>query len=89
MGRKQENRGDAVIEAIRREDKRLVTGTDTKVIVIDIFQRSHVFDGYNVTKETAAFQLCDIEDEMLKELIEDEDELRETCHVGVLSFHVF
>ncbi|KAK7696618.1 hypothetical protein QCA50_001276 [Cerrena zonata] len=63
VGRKQENRGDAVIEAIRREDK-----------------RSHIFDGYNVTKETAAFQLCDIEDEMLKDLIEDEDELRETCH---------
>ncbi|KAI0079703.1 hypothetical protein K474DRAFT_1705387 [Panus rudis PR-1116 ss-1] len=43
-------------------------------------RRSHIFDGQHVTKETAAFQLCDIQDEMLQEMIEDEEEVRETCH---------
>ncbi len=43
--------------------------------------RTHIFDGLTVTKETAAFQLCDIHDEMLKEMIEDEEDLRETCNV--------
>ncbi|EIW61805.1 uncharacterized protein TRAVEDRAFT_163333 [Trametes versicolor FP-101664 SS1] len=42
-------------------------------------RRSHIFDGETVTSETAAFQLCDITDAMLKEMIEDEDALRETC----------
>ncbi|KAJ2934541.1 hypothetical protein H1R20_g2576, partial [Candolleomyces eurysporus] len=40
---------------------------------------SHIFDGKTVSKETAAFQLCDIVDPMLKEMIEDPDALRETC----------
>ncbi|KAJ3741357.1 RNA polymerase III transcription factor IIIC subunit-domain-containing protein [Lentinula detonsa] len=40
---------------------------------------SHVFDGVNLTKETAAFQLCDITDPMLKEMIEDPDDVREAC----------
>ncbi|KAF9076381.1 RNA polymerase III transcription factor IIIC subunit-domain-containing protein [Rhodocollybia butyracea] len=40
---------------------------------------SHIFDGVNLTKETAAFQLCDITDPMLKKLIEDPDDLREVC----------
>ncbi|KAI0771512.1 RNA polymerase III transcription factor IIIC subunit-domain-containing protein [Trametes elegans] len=43
-------------------------------------RRSHIFDGTTVTSETAAFQLCDITDPMLKEMIEDEDALRETCN---------
>ncbi|KAI0829373.1 RNA polymerase III transcription factor IIIC subunit-domain-containing protein [Trametes gibbosa] len=42
-------------------------------------RRSHIFDGETVTSETAAFQLCDITDGMLKEMIEDEDARRETC----------
>ncbi|PFH50545.1 hypothetical protein AMATHDRAFT_144829 [Amanita thiersii Skay4041] len=42
--------------------------------------RSHIFDGKNLTKETAAFQLCDIEDEMLKEMIMDPNEIREECN---------
>lgn len=45
--------------------------------------RSHIFDGVAVTKETAAFQLCDIHDPMLKEMIEDEGDLRETCDVSL------
>ena len=43
--------------------------------------RSHIFDGKTVTKETAAFQLCDLQDPMLKAMIEEEDDLRETCNV--------
>ncbi|KAL0949601.1 hypothetical protein HGRIS_009648 [Hohenbuehelia grisea] len=40
---------------------------------------SHVFDGITLTKETAAFQLCDITDPMLKEMIEGTDDLRDVC----------
>ncbi|KAI6130498.1 RNA polymerase III transcription factor IIIC subunit-domain-containing protein [Pisolithus croceorrhizus] len=42
-------------------------------------RKSHIFDGLTITKETAAFQLCDIVDPMLKEMIEREEDLRETC----------
>ncbi|KAI0786417.1 RNA polymerase III transcription factor IIIC subunit-domain-containing protein [Abortiporus biennis] len=54
-------------------------------------RRTHIFDGETVTKETAAFQLCDIHDEMLKEMIEDEEDLRETCNErdGWYSTHAF
>ena len=44
--------------------------------------KSHIFDGVTLTKETAAFQLCDIHDPMLKDMIESEEDLRETCDVG-------
>jgi len=52
---------------------------------------SHIFDGKTVRKETAGFQLCDIQDEMLKEMIEAEDDLREACHErdGWYSAHSF
>ena len=40
---------------------------------------SHTFDGVNLTKETAAFQLCDITDPMLKEMIDDPDNVRDVC----------
>ncbi|KAH7887903.1 RNA polymerase III transcription factor IIIC subunit-domain-containing protein [Phlebopus sp. FC_14] len=42
-------------------------------------RKSHTFDGVTLTKETAAFQLCDIHDPMLKGMIEEEEDLRETC----------
>lgn len=45
--------------------------------------KSHIFDGITLTKETAAFQLCDIYDPMLKGMIESDEDLRETCDVGV------
>ncbi|THH32364.1 hypothetical protein EUX98_g1804 [Antrodiella citrinella] len=67
IGRRQDGRNE--IANARASD---ATGRDDK--------RSHVFDGVNVTKDTAAFQLCDIEDEMLKEMIEDEEDLREECN---------
>jgi len=53
--------------------------------------KSHIFDGVNVTKETAAFQLCDIHDQMLMNMIKDEDDLREVCNErdGWYSAHAF
>ncbi|KAF9221850.1 hypothetical protein BS17DRAFT_784069 [Gyrodon lividus] len=54
-------------------------------------RKSHVFDGVAITRETAAFQLCDIYDPMLREMIEEEEELRETCDErdGWYSTHAF
>ncbi|EKM80519.1 hypothetical protein AGABI1DRAFT_73813 [Agaricus bisporus var. burnettii JB137-S8] len=43
-------------------------------------RRSHIFDGKTITKETAAFQLCDICDPMLKAMIENPEGIRDTCH---------
>lgn len=43
-------------------------------------RRSHIFDGKNLTKETAAFQLCDVDDPMLKEMIEDANDIRDECN---------
>jgi len=67
IGRRQDGRNE--IANARASD---MVGKEDK--------RSHIFDGVTVTKETAAFQLCDIEDEMLKEMIEDEEDLREECN---------
>jgi general transcription factor 3C polypeptide 5 (transcription factor C subunit 1) len=44
-------------------------------------RKSHLFDGKTLTKETASFQLCDLIDPMLKEMIDDDRELREECDV--------
>ncbi|KAI5125023.1 hypothetical protein M0805_007447 [Coniferiporia weirii] len=41
---------------------------------------SHIFDGIHLTKETAAYQLCDIVDPMLKEMIEDKENVRDECN---------
>ncbi|KAI0773771.1 RNA polymerase III transcription factor IIIC subunit-domain-containing protein [Fomes fomentarius] len=64
--RRQEQRNDAAQARFSGMDER----------------RSHIFDGQTVTSETAAFQLCDITDLMLKEMIEadDEESLRDTCN---------
>ncbi|KAJ8523431.1 hypothetical protein ONZ45_g22 [Pleurotus djamor] len=40
---------------------------------------SHIFDGVSLAKETAAFQLCDIVDPMLKTMIQGGDDLRDVC----------
>ncbi|EKM59615.1 uncharacterized protein PHACADRAFT_205839 [Phanerochaete carnosa HHB-10118-sp] len=42
-------------------------------------KRSHIFDGKTSHGETAAFQLCDLQDELLKEMVENEGDLREIC----------
>ncbi|KAG6886925.1 hypothetical protein C0992_001609 [Termitomyces sp. T32_za158] len=57
----------------------------------EILKKSHIFDGHSITKETAAFQLCDITDPMLKEMINDPDDLREECNErdGWYSSHAF
>ncbi|KAF9449926.1 hypothetical protein P691DRAFT_811492 [Macrolepiota fuliginosa MF-IS2] len=54
-------------------------------------RKSHIFDGKTITKETAAFQLCDIRDAMLKDLIEDPEGLRDVCHErdGWYTSHAF
>jgi len=53
------------------------------MIHIGDFRFSHIFDGARLNTETAAFQLCDIHDEMLKQMIESasEEDLREECDV--------
>ena len=38
-----------------------------------------------MSKETAAYQLCDLHDPLLKEMVENEEELRDTCNVSVLA----
>ncbi|KAI9508648.1 RNA polymerase III transcription factor IIIC subunit-domain-containing protein [Russula earlei] len=43
-------------------------------------RRSHIFDGVTLSSETAAFQLCDITDPMLKRMIDEEDDIRESCN---------
>ncbi|KZP24581.1 hypothetical protein FIBSPDRAFT_1042044 [Athelia psychrophila] len=40
---------------------------------------AHIFDGVRLTQETAAFQLCDIHDPMLREMIKSEEDVREVC----------
>ncbi|KAK0206225.1 RNA polymerase III transcription factor IIIC subunit-domain-containing protein [Desarmillaria ectypa] len=83
--------------ATRRQDRSatnafLEHGVDKDLERSDVLYRnSHIFDGRTLTKETAAFQLCDIEDPMLKEMIEDASDLRETCDErdGWYSTHVF
>jgi len=59
----------------------------------DDFRFSHIFDGARLNTETAAFQLCDIHDEMLKQMIEsaNEEDLRDECDVcePVLLFSCF
>jgi len=56
-----------------------------------LIRKSHIFDGVNITKETAAFQLCDIHDRMLMDMIQGEDDLREVCNErdGWYSAHAF
>lgn len=54
-------------------------------------RESHIFNGRTITKETAAFQLCDIHDPMLKVMIENSEDLRDVCHErdGWYSSHAF
>ncbi|GJE84727.1 RNA polymerase III transcription factor IIIC subunit-domain-containing protein [Phanerochaete sordida] len=54
-----------------RDGTRNREGSDNK--------RSHIFDGQSTHGETAAFQFCDLHDELLRELVENEDDLREVC----------
>jgi len=58
---------------------------------VDDFRFSHIFDGARLTTETAAFQLCDIHDEMLRQMIEsaNEEDLRDECDVCELVLLFF
>jgi general transcription factor 3C polypeptide 5 (transcription factor C subunit 1) len=42
-----------------------------------------MFDGVILTSETAAFQLHDITDTMLKQVIDEEEDIRERCSVSM------
>ena len=52
---------------------------------------SHIFDGVRLNTETAAFQLCDIHDQMLKQMIENANEadLRDECDVRGPELRLF
>ncbi|KAJ7068080.1 RNA polymerase III transcription factor IIIC subunit-domain-containing protein [Mycena amicta] len=69
----------------RRQDRTIANMDNWAVAIEDGSERdlerrkSHLFDGKTLTKETASFQMCDIIDPMLKEMIEDEEDLREDC----------
>ena len=54
-----------------------------RIIDIGGSRFSHIFDGVRLNTETAAFQLCDIHDVMLKQMIESagEEDLRDECDV--------
>ncbi|KAI0698905.1 RNA polymerase III transcription factor IIIC subunit-domain-containing protein [Cytidiella melzeri] len=43
-------------------------------------KRSHIFDGQTMSKETAAYQLCDLHDPRLKAMVDEADDLRDTCN---------
>ncbi len=83
VSRRQEIRTDlanARADSIGEDKRYEVTYS---LLVLSVYRsRSHIFDGVTVTKETAAFQLCDLEDPMLKEMVEDEEDLREICNVS-------
>ncbi|KAF8803887.1 hypothetical protein BYT27DRAFT_7340686 [Phlegmacium glaucopus] len=75
----------------RRHDRTAVT-VHSRMLEKDAERRnSHIFDGQTLTKETAAFQLCDIIDPMLKKMIEDLDGLRDICDErdGWYTAHAF
>ena len=66
-----------------RDDRRLYTVVRIYFFLSEFWNnRSHIFDGITLTSETAAFQLCDITDPMLKRMIEEEEEVRDSCNVG-------
>ena len=72
---------DAEAEAFERQNSLTISGQGPHAQGSQAYnaRRSHIFDGKTLAKETAAFQLCDIEDPMLKGMIEDAEELREVC----------
>lgn len=52
-----------------------------------IHKKSHLFDGKSVQKDGKVWQVCDISDPILKELL-DTDNLRDECNVSYSSpFH--
>ncbi|THV03289.1 hypothetical protein K435DRAFT_715662, partial [Dendrothele bispora CBS 962.96] len=66
----------------RRQERAAANTASNSLLDVDQDERrtSHIFDGQTLTKETAAFQLCDIVDPMLKDMIENHSEVREACH---------
>ncbi|KIM91005.1 hypothetical protein PILCRDRAFT_159710 [Piloderma croceum F 1598] len=79
---RREGRGTASSQS-RADDEGIRRDADRR--------KSHIFDGVNIAKETASFQLCDIHDRMLMEMIQSEDDLRDVCNErdGWYSAHAF
>lgn len=49
---------------------------------------SHIFDGENVHGNIGNYQLCDLTDPLLKNLIQDEEFVREECDVSCFSLRL-
>lgn len=79
LTRRQESRS-AILESLSEKQ----TSAEDE----SVNPKSHIFDGVNQSRETATFQLCDITDPMLKEMIEDEDAVRDECNVRVSSLRM-
>ncbi|KAI0347043.1 hypothetical protein BDW22DRAFT_1321372 [Trametopsis cervina] len=63
----------------RRQEARMDTA-NTRTDPGGEDKRSHIFDGQSISRETAAYQLCDLHDPKLKQMVEDDEDLRETCN---------
>ncbi|KAG5643766.1 hypothetical protein DXG03_009645 [Asterophora parasitica] len=72
----------------RRQDR---SAANTQIRAMEEGTEKEADRKRSITKETAAFQLCDIADPMLKEMIDDPDDLREECHErdGWYTSHAF
>ncbi|KAF5387778.1 hypothetical protein D9615_000215 [Tricholomella constricta] len=72
----------------RRQDR---SAANTQIRAMEEGTEKEADRKRTVTKETAAFQLCDITDPMLKEMIDEPDDLREECNErdGWYTSHAF
>ncbi|KAG7097162.1 hypothetical protein E1B28_004539 [Marasmius oreades] len=93
MTRRQERAAGNTLDLTDSDERREVTifGGFSLSFTLHVYRLSHMFDGQTLTKETAAFQLCDITNPMLKEMIESTEDLRETCDErdGWYSTHAY
>jgi general transcription factor 3C polypeptide 5 (transcription factor C subunit 1) len=65
-----------------RDDRRSLPQCVVETVAKFLHNRSHIFDGVTLSSETAAFQLCDITDPMLKRMMDEEEDVRESCNVA-------
>lgn len=70
--------------SFRRDGEHFVLSSGISQFLYSFTRVSHIFDGVTPSKETAAFQLCDITDPMIKAMVDDPEEVRDVCNV---SFH--
>lgn len=70
--------------SFRKDGKQFTLSSSLPQFLHSFARVSHIFDGVTPSKETAAFQLCDITDPMIKAMVDDPEEVRDVCNV---SFH--